>query len=212
MKKLLLLSAIACTLFSCEEKRTVEKSVKITRDQNGTTTTTTAEKAEGDTATKPDFETGKVELNIKRTHHFSDPTKPDNFALHLTGPSLLKSTIHFTITDPKGTTIFLDTLTAADLEASMVYEMKTNKPTEQEREAFVKKRLNEFFDDKNFSTPAIAPNDMYDRIYGNEKSWNAIKNDPKSISFNYLIGKENGQRIAYSRLEKKVMHVGNFGG
>lgn len=217
MKKLLIFGFAAIFLFACSEKRTeekttVEKSIKITRDKNGTTTTTTKERIEGDTATKPNFETGKVELKIKRTHLFSDPAKPDNFELSLYGPSLLKSTIHFTITNSAGKEIYQESITAADLEASMVYEMKGATATEKQREEFIKKRLNEFFDDKNFSTPAIAPNDMYDPTYGDEKAWNAIKNDPKSISFNYLTGKENGQRIAYSKLKQKVMHVGNFGG
>ena len=212
MKKLLILSAFSLTLFSCEEKRTVEESVKITRDKNGTTFTTTKERVEGDTTTKPNFETGKVELKIKRTHLFSDPTQPDIFELNLSGNSLLKSKVHFTITNAVGKEIYSENITAADLEASMVYEMKNATATEKQREAFIKKRLNEFFDDKNFSTPAIAPNDMYAPSYGDEKAWNAIKNDPKSIGFNYLTGKENGQRIAYSKQKQKVMHIGNFGG
>lgn len=213
MKKLLILSGFAATvLFSCEEKRTVEKSVKITRDKNGTTVTTTSERTEGDTATRPNFETGKVELKIKRTHLFSDLAKPDNFELNLTGNSLLQSTIHFTIATPSGKIIYHDTFSSADLEASMVYDMKSATASEKEREDFIKKRLNEFFDDKNFSTPAIVPNDSYSQTFGDEKAWNAIKNNPKSISFNYLIGKENGKRIAYSKVKQQVIQVGNFGG
>jgi hypothetical protein len=212
MKNILLLSILAAFALSCSEKKNVEKSIKITRDENGTTVTKTTEKFEGDTATKPNFETGAVKLEIKRTHLFSSPAQPDNFELHLSGNSLLKSNIQFTIINPEGQLIYQDSMTAADLEASMVYEMKTATATEKQREEFIKKRLNEFFDDKNFSMPAIAPNDIYDPTYGDEASWNAIKKDPKSISFNYLLGKENGRRIAYSKIKKKVTLVGNFGG
>jgi hypothetical protein len=212
MKNLILSSICCLSLLSCSEKRTAEKSIKITRDKNGTTVTTTSERVVGDTVTKPNFKTGNVNLEIKRTHLFSHPNKPDNFELNLSGNSLLKSNIHFTITDPQSKVIYRDSMTTADLEASMVYEMKTATPTEKQREDFIKKRLNEFFDDKNFSIPAIAPNDTFDPTFGDQKAWNAIKNDPKSISFNYLIGKENGRRIAYSKLLKKVMTVGYFGG
>lgn len=212
MKNLLLISFIAITTLACSEKRTVEKEVKIIKDENGKTTTTTTETSSGDTTAKPIIKTGDVKLKIKKTHLFSDPAKADNFELNLSGNSLLNSKIRFTITNPAGKLIYQDSMTAADLEASMVYEMKTSTPSEKQREDFLKKRLNGFFDEENFSTPAIAPNDIYDPTYGEEASWNAIKKDPKSISFNYLLGKENGRRIAYSKLKKKVMLVGNFGG
>ena len=67
MKNLLLISFIAIITLACSEKRKVEKSIKITRDKNGTTVTKTTEKFEGDTTTKPNFETGAVKLQIKRT-------------------------------------------------------------------------------------------------------------------------------------------------
>jgi hypothetical protein len=205
-------SFIATITLACTEKRTNETQIKITRDKNGKTTTTTTVTSHGESVEKPIIKTEQVNLEIKRKHLFSDPAKPDNFELKLDGTSVLNSKVSFTISDPAGKIIYHDSLTAADLEASMVYEMKTSKPTEKQREDFIKKRLNEFFDEKNFTFPAIAPNDIYDPTYGEEASWNAIKKEPKSISFNYLIGKENGRRVAYSKLRKKVMLVGNFGG
>src|SRR5688572_3188169 len=212
MKNLLSLTIIVLFAGACSEKRTVEKEVKIIKDENGRTTTTTSETTNGDTASRPTIKTGEIKLAIKKTHLFSNQTKPDNFELKLAGTSLLKSTILFTITNPAGQIIYQDSMSAADLEASMVYEMKTPTPTEKQREDFIKKRLNGFFDEENFSTPAIAPNDTYDPTFGDEKAWNAIKNDPKGINFNYLVGKENGRRIAYSKLLKKAMVVGFFGG
>src|SRR5688572_6298211 len=212
MKNIILISFIAIFTFACSEKRTVEKEIKIIKDETGKTVTTTTETSNGDSTAKPTIKTGEVKLKIKKAHLFSDPTKPDNFELNLAGNSILNSKIQFTITNPTGQLIYQDSMTAADLEASMVYEMKTSTPTEKQREAFLKKRLNGFFDNENFSTPAIAPNDIFDPTYGDEAAWNAIKKDPKSINFNYLLGKENGRRIAYSKLKKKVMLVGNFGG
>ena len=212
MKNLFLLSIVAVFTLACSEKRTVEKEVRVIKDGSGKTTTTTTETSNGDTTSQPTIKTGEVKLVVKKTHIFSDPTKPDNFALDLSGNTLLKSSILFTITNPQGKLIYQDSMSASDLEASMVYEMKTPTATEKQREEFIKKRLNEFFSDKNFSTPAIAPNDIYDPSFGDEKAWNAIKKDPKSINFNYLVGKENGRRISYSKQLSKVMVVGYFGG
>lgn len=212
MKKILLSVFIATLCLACSEKRAVEKEVTITRDETGKTTTTTSESTSGATTSKPAIKTGSVELKIRKTHLFSNQTRPDNFELNLTGKTLLTSTIRFTITSAEGQEIYREELTAADLEASLVYEMTTPTATEKQREAFIRKRLNAFFDEKNFNTPAIAPNDTYDPSFGNETAWNAIKKAPKSISFSYLVGKENGRRIAYSEQTGKAMVVSYFGG
>src|SRR5687767_2284125 len=111
MKNLLSLTIIVLFAVACSEKRTVEKEVKIIKDENGkTTTTTTSETTNGDTASRPTIKTGEVKLAIKKTHLFSNPTKPDNFELKLAGNSLLKSTILFTITNPAGQIIYQDSM------------------------------------------------------------------------------------------------------
>lgn len=184
------------------------------------TTTKNTETSVPDTTIEPiDTSSAQVEqpaaeeLPSTEAHHiFSDPTNPDHFKLTLHGNSLLESYAKFTITNPQGKIIYHDSLSSGDLEASMVYEMETPIATAEEREAFIRKRVKEFFAEKQFSTPAVAPNDSYDTTFGDEETWNTIKNDKNAVGFSYLIGKENGRRIAYSKLKDKVMVVGYFGG
>ena len=154
-------------------------------------------------------ETGTNALNLvqEREHIYSNPAQPDKFRLELQNG---KAT--FTIKNAEGKLLYEENFTADDLEAALVYEMETSQPSLQERQDFIRKRVKEFFDEENFNSPAIAPNDIFDTSYGQEQAWNEIKKDKKSISFSYLLGKENGKRIAYSPSEKKVMLVGFFGG
>lgn len=170
--------------------------------------------AASDSATTTQAQNRKIGMPqiVEAKHIFSDPTNQDNFRLELNGMNVLDGKVKFTITNLKGQLIYQDSMQAADLEASMVYEMKSQTATQKQREDFILKRMHEFFDEKNFSTPAIAPNDSYDPAFGEETAWNAIKNDKNAVGFNYLTGKENGRRLAYSKLRKKVMLVGFFGG
>lgn len=207
MKKLyLLLSAFA--VFSCSETTVKEETTEKTR------TETSIPPASTDSAATPQMPSRKIGMPqvVEKQHIFSDPTNKDNFRLELSGMNVIDGKVKFTITNPAGKLIYEDTMTAADLEASLVYEMENKTATQKEREDFILKRMQEFFDAKNFSTPAIASNDSYDPAFGEQTTWQAIKNDKNAVGFNYLAGKENGRRIAYSKLKKKVMLVGFFGG
>jgi hypothetical protein len=210
MKKLLVPCLFLAFAAGCSEKKSVEKQVEVTKTEDGRTVTKTT--TSGNDTAGPEKKIGLIELFVKKEHIFSDPTKDDTFELTVKGNSLLSGNIRFTITNPQGKLIYTDSMSTADLEASMVYTLNTPAPTPKQREDFVKKRLNEFFDKENFSTPAVAPNDSYNASFGEQTAWEAIKNDKNAVGFNYLVGKENGRRIAYSKLRKKVMLVGNFGG
>ena len=193
---------LAFFTFACSE---------TTRKNTGTSAPEAPKPA--DTSSVSKTQPAAEELPSAETRHiFSDPTNPDHFKLVLHGNSLLESYAQFTITNPKGQIIYHDSLSSGDLEASMVYEMETPIATAEERQAFIRKRVKDFFTEKQFSTPAVAPNDSYDTTFGDEATWNTIKNDKNAVGFSYLIGKENGRRIAYSKLKNKVMVVGYFGG
>ncbi|GAA4000275.1 hypothetical protein GCM10022408_09160 [Hymenobacter fastidiosus] len=103
-------------------------------------------------------------------------------------------------------------LGAADLEASMVYEMKTNSATPAEREAFIRKRMDEFFADKNFRTPALGAREAYQPGPLDRATWNELQQQPQSIRFQYLVGKEDVRRVAWSPLKQQVVHLPGFGG
>ncbi|GAB3834703.1 hypothetical protein [Hymenobacter jeollabukensis] len=151
-------------------------------------------------------------LKTVRTRHlFSSPSAPDLFQLVLRGDSLLSSEATFTITAADGTVIFREALSSADLEAAMVYEMTKPSATRQEREAYVRRRMDEFFAAKNFHTPAIDPRATYQPGTADRATWDDLRRRSGTVGFQYLVGKEDRRRIAWSPLKKQVVRVGSFG-
>ncbi|WP_201981447.1 hypothetical protein [Hymenobacter rubidus] len=147
---------------------------------------------------------------VRQQHNFSNPQgPPDSFRLVFRGPSLLEGTGEFTITDAHGQVIFREMLTEPDLEAALVYEMKTPTATRAERETFVMRRIDRFFLPSQFHTPAVARNAAFPNGTENldQTTWNDLRQRPDAIGFDYLKGKENGQRIAWSPLKKQVVRV-----
>ncbi|WP_217701021.1 hypothetical protein [Hymenobacter sp. CRA2] len=152
-------------------------------------------------------------LKAVRTRHlFSSPSAPDLFQLVLRGDSLLGGEATFTITAADGTVIFREALSSADLEASMVYEMNKPDATRQEREAFLRRRMGEFFAPKNFHQPAIDPKATYQPGTVDRVVWDDLRKRNGTVSFQYLVGKEDGRRIAWSPLRRQVVRIGGFGG
>jgi hypothetical protein len=149
-------------------------------------------------------------VSVQQTHPFSQPGyKPDVFRLVLRGPSVLEGAATFTITTAEGEVIFRETLSAAELEAPMVYEMKTATVTPAEREAYVRRRMNEFFQPSNFTSPAVAASASYPTGPNalDRATWDDLRKRSKSIRFNYLVGKEDRRSIAWSPLKKQVVHL-----
>ena len=75
----------------------------------------------------------------------------------------------------------------------------------KDQENFIKSRVLEFFDEKNFKTPAIKSDEVFDEDYSDKDIWESIKNDKHAIGFYFLIGEEDGRSIAYSKRLKKVV-------
>jgi len=148
---------------------------------------------------------------VQRRHAFSSAGQQDLFTLTLRGQELLKSEATFTITDASGQVIFREMLSAADLEASMVYEMQTPTATTAQREAYLLRRMDTFFADKNFHRPALPTNATYQPGALDRTSWNALRQRPDAISFEYLVGKEDRRRIAWSQQKKQVVSLGGVG-
>ncbi|GAA3954439.1 hypothetical protein [Hymenobacter algoricola] len=149
---------------------------------------------------------------VRRRHLFSSPTAPDLFMLVLRGPAVTGGEVTLTITDAGGQVIFRELLTAADLEASMVYEMKTTTATPAEREAFIRKRMDEFFADKNFRTPALSAREAYQPGTLDRATWDDLQRQPRAIGFHYLVGKEDVRRVVWLPRTKQVVHLPGFGG
>ena len=147
---------------------------------------------------------------VRQRHNFSRPAgPPDLFQLVFRGPSILDGTGEFTITDPDGQVIFREMLTEPDLEAALVYEMKGPTATRAERETFVLRRLDRFFLPKQFQTPAIRPKSAFPTGTDNldQATWADLQKRPDAIAFEYLKGKEDRRRIAWSPLKKQTVQL-----
>ena len=146
----------------------------------------------------------------RERRNFSNPQgPPDAFQLVFRGPSILEGAAEFTITNADGQVIFREILTEPDLEAALVYEMKTPTATRAERETFVLRRIDRFFLPSQFHTPTIASKAAFPTGVENldRAVWNDLKQRPDAIRFDYLKGKEDRQQIAWSPLKKQVIRV-----
>ncbi len=151
---------------------------------------------------------------VHRRHIFSSPGSPDEFRLVMRGKDMLTGEATLTITDASGQVIFREILPAADLEAAMVYEMETPTATAAEREAYIRRRMDEFFSDKNFQTPALATKAAYPTTAStsttntiDRATWDDLRQRPDAVSFTYLVGKEDRRRIAWAPRTKQVVHL-----
>jgi hypothetical protein len=142
-----------------------------------------------------------LENVIYRT--FSNPSTKDKFSISISGTSIVDGTMKFTISTSEGVTIHLEEYPSNYL---IGYGLgSTTPPTLKEEEDYIKKRVAEFFNDDNFSSPAIGANDEIDTDYSNEEDWNDIRSDQTAVGFYYLIAEEAGCQIAYSKKNQKTI-------
>ncbi|WP_181305691.1 hypothetical protein [Rufibacter sp. XAAS-G3-1] len=191
--------AVLAFLFSCQS------SSEETTTSTSAGTSTSSEKDKTDTKLP-------VQHIVQRTHLFSSDQRPDYFRLSLHGTSISEGEVEFTITTQDGQKIYEESFPAADLEASLVYEMKTPTATNSEREAYIIKRMDNFVQPADFVSPAIAPNAPVQASFVNESTWKRIQANPKAIGFKYLLGKEDGRLLVYDPEKKKAVRYGSFGG
>ncbi|MBC8084186.1 MAG: hypothetical protein H7Z21_13350, partial [Hymenobacter sp.] len=145
---------------------------------------------------------------VRRRHIFSAPGSPDEFRLVMRGKGLLTGEATFTVTDASGQVIFREMLSAEELEAAMVYEMKTPTATAPEREAYIRRRMDEFFGDKNFRAPALTAQAPYPAGSPTDRAtWDDLRQRPDAISFSYLVGKEDRRRIVWSPRTKQMVQL-----
>ncbi|RNI31228.1 hypothetical protein [Rufibacter latericius] len=197
------LVAVLAFLFSCQSSGSEEAT---TSNQTGTSASS-AKESSARNADEP------VQHIVQRTHAFSSDQNPDFFRLALHGNSITKGKVEFTITTQDGQKIYEENFPAADLEASMVYEMQSpTSPTVSEREAYIIKRMDDFVENTDFVSPAIAPNAPVQASFVNETTWKRIQANPKAIGFKYLLGKEDGRLLVYDSAQKKAVRYGSFGG
>lgn len=148
---------------------------------------------------------------VQRRHPFSSAAQPDLFTLTLRGKTLLDGEATFTITTSSGNVIFREILSAADLEAAMVYDLQGNTPpTPAQREAYLRRRMDEFFADQNFHQPALPASATQPGSL-DRATWNDLRQRPDAIAFDYLVGKEDRRRIVWSPQKKQVVKLDGLG-
>lgn len=139
-------------------------------------------------------------------HSFSDPHHKDSFSIVLSTPdSLINGQVVFTITRYDGKEIFREEFSARRLLTYSISQPASG----DDVEVFLRNRIVTFFITENFITPAISSEEEFHADYADETIWRAVKNDPDAIGFYYLLGEEDGRRIAYASSLGRVVQYFN---
>lgn len=181
---------------SCGES-TREKAIKSTE-------TDAPETDEAVKEEKNSTEKSEYLIENKVLHVFSDPAKKDEFRIVVTGKSLLKGKVLFTITNPEGKSLLKE-----EFETNFLlgYDFTGNINSKKETDAFITKRINEFFSEDRFSVPAIKNDEVFEdqSYYIDKETWEEVKANKQSVGFYYLLGAEDGRHIAFSKKKGKVV-------
>lgn len=133
---------------------------------------------------------------------FSHPDDNDVFSIRIVGDSISTGEFILTITTFENEVIFQE---KHHTNLLIGYGLPFEETDTNIIETYIKKRVDEFFIDDNFLNPAIPENHKFDPDYSDEEIWNDIKSDSTAIGFYYLLGIENGCRIAYSKKKREVV-------
>jgi hypothetical protein len=198
---LLLLTGTLFLIYSCGDAVSKKESREIPAEKG---MKETGEPKESSSATKrSDFL-----IENKVLHAFSDPSKKDEFRIAISGKSLLKGKVLFTITNSEGKNLLREEFDANYL---LGYDFTGNINSKKETDAFIQKRIREFFSEDRFSTPAIEEDEVFEdqSYYIDKETWEEVKANKQAIGFYYLLGAEDGRHIAFSSKKGKVVMVYN---
>jgi len=191
---LTLLTGTALLFASCGEstREQAKKSVE------------TEPKTEAQIESETRVEKSDYLIENKQLHAFSDPSKKDEFRIVITGESLIQGTVLFTITSADGKNLLTEEFEADYL---LGYDFTGNIHSKKETDAFITKRIKEFFSKDKFTVPAIAEEEVFEdqSYYIDRETWEEIKTNKQAIGFYYLLGKEDGKHIAFSKKKGKVV-------
>lgn len=143
-------------------------------------------------------------IENKKLHAFSNPEKKDVFFIGIKGKNLLDGKVILTITSSDGKQLLSEEF---DADYLLGYDFTGDIKSKKETDAFIKKRIESFFDAKNFSVPAIENDVVFEdqEYYIDKETWEEIKTNKQAIGFYYLLGKEDGRYIAFSVKKQKVV-------
>ena len=143
----------------------------------------------------------KVFYEISTSKYFSSAEVRDEFILRVSGDSFVEGTFSFTINQENGKVLFHEEYPT---RALLDYGYNGDKDDPAQMEAYMRNRLNSFFQDKHFREPAIGAEEEYDEDYSTREVWDSIAADREAVGFYYLIGEEAGCWIAYNKAADKV--------
>jgi hypothetical protein len=191
---LMFLAGISMTISSCGES-TREEAKRSAE---------TEPKTEAQIEAEETVEKSEYLIENKVFHAFSDPAAKDEFRIVVTGESLLKGKVLFTITNPKGKNLLKEEFDANFL---LGYDFTGNIHSQKDTDAFITKRIKEFFSEDKFSTPALKDEELYEdqSYYIDQEIWNEVKANKQSIGFFYLLGSEDGRHVAYSKKKGRAV-------
>ncbi len=186
-------SLLTLTLAACGSK----SDSKETSGDSNTPKTETADNSK-------DPEKSEFLLENKKLHAFSDPEKKDEFFIGIKGKNLLDGTVIFTITSSEGKQILIEEF---DADYLFGYDFTGDFKSKKDTDAYIKKRIESFFAEKNFSVPAIANDVVFEdqEYYIDKETWEEIKANKQAIGFNYLLGTEDGRHVAFSAKKGKAI-------
>ncbi len=163
--------------------------------------TTNTDKRISDNTSGEASDTVGVLYKAEALRSFSSASGKDSFSIVVTGKSIIDGQFRLQIITTVGESLLDETFPTNML---LDFGLKDN-PTDQDREDYIKKRIDEFFAEKQFRQPAIDTDDTFDEDYSKREAWDEIASDPSAIGFHYLVGKEDGRHIAYSKKSGKVV-------
>jgi len=144
----------------------------------------------------------KTVLNtVSATHAFSNPDTKDNFVLQLRGPRVLTAQAHLIVTSSTG-----DTLRHEVMPARTLLNETAQASSVREQEIAILQSMNNFFAPGRFSQPAV-PADAEQPGEMDSKTWSALREDPKTVGFDYTGMGGSERRMTYARKLGKAVVI-----
>ncbi|MCU7513912.1 MAG: hypothetical protein HF300_15220 [Ignavibacteria bacterium] len=140
-----------------------------------------------------------------KMHIFSSEKYEDLFQITLNGKDTLNGVITFQIITKNSKIIYKEKFPSIDLIGYGLVADNVNKITHKDSCDYILERMNKFFIDENFFSPAVDKGEAFDPEESDKKIWNDIASDTTAIGFYYLVGEENNRQIAFSKKTAKVV-------
>lgn len=166
--------------------------------ESNSTEQTLTENQETRTATNID----SILIEQQVSHDFSQVGKKDKFFICIRGKSIIEGQVIFKITSHDNREILREEFPSYLL---MNYGFIGDLESEKDRVKYMTSRIKEFFKEKNFHSPAIIEDEVFNEDFSDKEIWTDIKSDGTAIGFNYLIGEEDGRKIAFSKKKNKIV-------